>query len=90
METTFHNVTITIEAKDAKEAYAKLCEMFYFLNRKGELEYTTDTYTTDTGHHEDERSIQELWPRPPYPEFCRQKEQCAGLSSCPRDPNCCE
>lgn len=26
----------------------------------------------------------------PYPEFCRHKDKCAGLSSCPRDPGCCE
>jgi hypothetical protein len=26
----------------------------------------------------------------PYPQFCRHPEKCRGLSSCPRDPNCCE
>lgn len=47
METTFNNVTITIEAENPKEAYTKLCEMFESLVSKGELEYTTDFFTTD-------------------------------------------
>jgi hypothetical protein len=26
----------------------------------------------------------------PYPEFCRHSDVCAGKSSCPRDPVCCD
>ena len=26
----------------------------------------------------------------PYPAFCRHPQKCAGLSCCPRDPNCCD
>lgn len=26
----------------------------------------------------------------PYPQFCRHKDVCAGLTSCPNDPGCCE
>lgn len=94
METTFHNVTITIEAEDSKAAYTKLCEMFHPLVSKGELEYTTDFFTTDNTP-DSSGDTSELFPNlddapPPYPEFCPQKDVCAGLSSCPRDPNCCE
>jgi hypothetical protein len=28
--------------------------------------------------------------KPPYPEFCRHPDKCAGRSSCPRDPCCCD
>jgi hypothetical protein len=27
---------------------------------------------------------------PPYPEFCRHRDRCAGLSCCPRDPTCAD
>lgn len=27
---------------------------------------------------------------PPYPEFCRDKDRCSGLGSCPRDPCCAD
>lgn len=43
METTFHNVLITISAKTPEDAYYKLCEM---LQSNG-VEFTTSTYTTD-------------------------------------------
>lgn len=49
-EYTFHNVTITLEASSAKEAYTKLCEMF---EREAGLGYETDTYT---GHYPDEEN----------------------------------
>ena len=26
----------------------------------------------------------------PYPKFCRHTDQCAGKTSCPRDPSCCD
>lgn len=29
-------------------------------------------------------------PRPPYPEFCRHPDKCAGKSTCQRDPCCCD
>ncbi|MFN3076877.1 MAG: hypothetical protein ABT940_08375 [Alphaproteobacteria bacterium] len=55
METTFHNVTITIVAENPKAAYTKLCDMFGTLVQNGELEYTTDTFTTskDQDTHRD-------------------------------------
>lgn len=28
--------------------------------------------------------------RPPYPEFCRTPDLCAGRGYCPRDPCCCD
>ena len=43
MLTTFHNITVSIEAETPREAYAKLCEL---LGRWG-IEYTTDTYSVD-------------------------------------------
>lgn len=46
METTFHNVTITIEAKTPEAAYSELCKLFHPLCQSGRLEYETDTYTT--------------------------------------------
>lgn len=27
---------------------------------------------------------------PPYPEFCRHPDLCAGKNYCPRDPACCD
>jgi hypothetical protein len=27
---------------------------------------------------------------PPYQEFCRHPDKCAGLSSCPLDPTCAD
>lgn len=65
METTFHNVTITIEAENPKAAYAKLCEVFAPLTAKEELEYTTDTYTTNTVEEtllDNDRETAELFP----------------------------
>jgi hypothetical protein len=41
---TFHNVTITISANSAPEAYALLCEAFARLD----CEYETDTYSDPT------------------------------------------
>lgn len=34
--------------------------------------------------------LRRLVPKVPYPEFCRHPAQCAGRSTCPRDPNCCD
>jgi hypothetical protein len=41
METTFHNVLITISANSPQEAYNKLCKLL----RDVKVEYTTDTYS---------------------------------------------
>ena len=29
-------------------------------------------------------------PQPPYKEWCRHPEKCAGLASCPQDPTCAD
>lgn len=29
-------------------------------------------------------------PVPPYKEWCRHPEKCAGLASCPQDPTCAD
>ena len=29
-------------------------------------------------------------PAPPYKEWCRHPEECAGLASCPRNPTCAD
>lgn len=57
METTFHNVLITIEAENPEEAYTKLCNMFGTLGET--LEYTTDTFSSDGGIT---RETSELFP----------------------------
>lgn len=58
METTFHNVTITIDAANPTEAYRKLCELFETI--KG-AEYATDTFTTDNAPDR-HRNTSTLWP----------------------------
>jgi len=57
METTFHNVLITVSAATPKEAYNKLC----LLLRDKDVEYTTDTYSVP-GRPEDhnEKDTDEL------------------------------
>lgn len=42
MEVTFQNVTVTLEAPDAKVAYDKLCHALATLDQ---CEWTTDTYS---------------------------------------------
>jgi len=49
VEVTFNNVTITIPAANAKQAYAVLCEALDPLG----AEWTTDTYTVDDGEEKD-------------------------------------
>lgn len=46
METTFHNVTITVEAENPKDAYNLLCVL---LGSRTDIEYTTDTFSTRKG-----------------------------------------
>ena len=29
-------------------------------------------------------------PQPPYKEWCRHPDKCAGLASCPRNPTCAD
>ena len=29
-------------------------------------------------------------PQPPYKEWCRHPDKCAGLASCPQDPTCAD
>ena len=53
---TFHNVTITIEASTAEEAYRNLCEMF----ARTDVEYQTDTYSVDAS--DEDRPTSELFP----------------------------
>ena len=45
IEVEFQNVTITVQAKDARAAYARLCTL---LGRDTtHVEWTTDTYTIE-------------------------------------------
>jgi hypothetical protein len=58
METTFHNVLITISAKTPEEAYYKLCKL---LHTPG-VEYTTDTFTIyQSGKNKE--STEKLFPK---------------------------
>ncbi len=56
-EYTFHNVTITLSAKNAEAAYALLCEIL------ASTQYDSDTYTEHNGIVEsEEKSTIGLWP----------------------------
>jgi hypothetical protein len=56
-ETSFENVTITIQAATPREAYDKLCAALGTIN---DVDWTTDTYCINGG----ERSCtSELWPK---------------------------
>ena len=58
METIFHNVSIGIEADSPTEAYNRLCDL---LGAAGaDIDWTTDTYTTD--HDRTEHSTEKLFP----------------------------
>lgn len=50
--TTFHNVLISIEAPNSKEAYNKLCRLLH----DAKVEYTTDTYSVYGDRVSDPRS----------------------------------
>ena len=54
-ETTFRNVTVTVSASSAKEAYAMLCDALHSIH----AEWSTDTYTTDD--QTELRWTSELW-----------------------------
>jgi hypothetical protein len=54
-ETSFQNVTITIQAATPREAYEKLCTALASID----AEWTTDTFSVDGG---EDRCTSELWP----------------------------
>jgi hypothetical protein len=54
-ETSFQNVTITIQAPTSREAYDRLCTVLASI----EAEWTTDTFFVDGG---EDRCTSELWP----------------------------
>ena len=54
-ETSFQNVTITIQAPTSREAYEKLCTALASID----AEWTTDTFSVDGG---EDRCTSELWP----------------------------
>jgi hypothetical protein len=56
MDTTFHNVLITISAETSKEAYTKLCNALASID----AEYVTDTYSE--GSSFEEESTAKLFP----------------------------
>jgi hypothetical protein len=66
-DTTFHNVTITIEADTPEDAYKALCSIFDEASQKTPyresilLEYQTDTYSV--GDDEEAWSTEALWPK---------------------------
>ncbi len=53
-ETSFQNVTITIQAATPREAYEKLCTALASID----AEWTTDTFSIDGG---EDRCTSELW-----------------------------
>jgi hypothetical protein len=58
METTFHNVTIVINAETSEEAYTKLCNTLASIK----AEYCTDMYSdSNTGYEEE--STEKLFPK---------------------------
>lgn len=66
---TFHNVEITVQAEDAKEAYKILCDAIAvaLVDNKGIVEYTTDTYSecnvdVEDGFDSTDRDTEELFP----------------------------
>jgi hypothetical protein len=63
METTFHNVTITVTAETAKDAYNTLCALL----AAGGVEFETDTFSADHAGNENLRDTSELWPAPDEP-----------------------
>ena len=54
-ETSFQNVTITIQAATPREAYEKLCTALASID----AEWTTDTFSVDRG---EDSCTSELWP----------------------------
>jgi transposase-like protein len=54
-ETSFQNVTITIQTATPREAYEKLCTVLASID----AEWTTDRFSVDGG---EDRCTSELWP----------------------------
>lgn len=64
MEVKFNNLTVTIEAESAEEAYTLLCQGLK--DTAPVVEWETDTYSTEATGHND-RPTQEIWPvQPPF------------------------
>lgn len=59
MDTTFHNVTITIQATSSRKAYDELCDALHTVGAD-RIEWTTDTYSTET--EQAERPTSDLFP----------------------------
>jgi hypothetical protein len=55
VETSFQNVTITIQAATPRKAYEKLCAALASID----AEWTTDTFSVDGS---EDRCTSELWP----------------------------
>lgn len=53
----FHNITVSIEAENGKDAYTKLCSK---LDKLTGGEWSTDTFSTDDSL--EEKSTRELFP----------------------------
>ena len=47
-------------------------------------------YGCDTPHIAQAALTATSQPAPPYKEWCRHPEECAGLASCPRNPTCAD
>lgn len=66
---------------------------FAYKHRKGNarvpeefpMELSEADWNDRFGSYQDEKLLRST----PYP-FCSQPHICAGKSSCPRDPNCCD
>jgi hypothetical protein len=58
MNTIFHNLTISISAKSAEEAYAILTDL---LSKNG-VSFTTDTFSTEDSQFHN--STESLFPKP--------------------------
>lgn len=63
METTFHNVTITIAGCSAKKAYEELCALL--AASQYATEWETDTYSTSRGRCQasEPKPTRTLWPK---------------------------
>ena len=62
----------------------------------GEMQRVMEVYDlrADKAEQLNERRVFRLpatsQPVPPYKEWCRHPEKCAGLASCPQDPTCAD
>lgn len=71
------------------------CRMFsakskdYTFAKNGDLTFSAEEWP-DVRDRFMRASVEVLNEAPPYPEFCRHPDKCAGLGSCPRDPTCAD